>query len=70
MISSLSFLPIAELLNHGGSVQASYLSDYLCFEFLASPPHQVEWEMFPVNISSVLFDDYNLNHFVIFMKFI
>lgn len=34
----LSFLFIAGLLNHGGSVQTPYLSDYLCFEFLASPP--------------------------------
>lgn len=29
---------------------------------LLPPSHQAEWGMFPVNISSVLFDDYNLRH--------
>lgn len=29
---------------------------------LLPPSHQLEWGMFPVIISSVLFDDYNLRH--------
>lgn len=69
IISLCPFCLSQAFLNNGDPSRPPYLSDYLCFAFLASSLSPTFNGKLPVNISSVLPGDCNSSHFVIFNEF-